>query len=211
MWIGFKRKDKVKTWGLAIAKRTSHRKATVSVARKLAVIMHAMWVDGAFYCGDPDASNADVSARAAAKRRKLLGAYAWPNASRLPIIDPMTATLSTWSSATSGRGPGTANERRYARFLACGRALWVRDGPRRSARDVAPSFPSKDVPRRIPCCRDAARSSCRRARKSARRTRTLLRSEDLVLARIRGPCRHRGDKRQWLRNAQGTRPIMTAG
>jgi hypothetical protein len=31
---------------LTIAKRTSHRKATVAVARKLAVIMHAMWVDG---------------------------------------------------------------------------------------------------------------------------------------------------------------------
>jgi transposase len=72
----FKRKDKVKTWGLMIAKRTSHRKATVAVARKLAVIMHAMWVDGTFYCGDPDAAKADVSARAAAKRRKLLGAYA---------------------------------------------------------------------------------------------------------------------------------------
>jgi transposase len=72
----FKRKDKVKTWGLAIAKRTSHRKATVAVARKLAVIMHAMWVEGTFYCGDPAASQADVSARAAVKERKLLGAHA---------------------------------------------------------------------------------------------------------------------------------------
>lgn len=72
----FKRKDKVKTWGLAIAKRTSHRKATVAVARKLAVIMHAMWVDGTFYCGDSAARAADVGARTAAKERKLLGAYA---------------------------------------------------------------------------------------------------------------------------------------
>jgi transposase len=72
----FKRKDKVKTWGLAIAKRSSHRKATVAVARKLAVIMHAMWVDGTFYCGDPAARATDVGARAAAKARKLLGAYA---------------------------------------------------------------------------------------------------------------------------------------
>jgi transposase len=72
----FKRKDKVKSWGMAIAKRTSHRKATVAVARKLAVIMHAMWVDGTFYCGDPAARAADVSARSAAKERKLLGAYA---------------------------------------------------------------------------------------------------------------------------------------
>jgi transposase len=70
----FKRKDNVKTSGLSIAKRTSHRKATVAVARKLAVIMHAMWVDGTFNCADPDAAKADVSARAAAKRRKLLGA-----------------------------------------------------------------------------------------------------------------------------------------
>ena len=38
----FTRKDKVKTWGLAIAKRTN-RKATVAVARKLAVILYAMW------------------------------------------------------------------------------------------------------------------------------------------------------------------------
>ena len=68
----FKRKDKVKTWGLAIARRTSHRKATVAVARKLAVIMHAMWVDGTFYCGDPTASKADVSARTAEKERRLL-------------------------------------------------------------------------------------------------------------------------------------------
>jgi transposase len=68
------KKDKVKSWGLIIAKRAGHRK--VAVARKLAVIMHAIWVDGTFYCGDPDASKADVSARAAAEEKKLLGAYA---------------------------------------------------------------------------------------------------------------------------------------
>jgi transposase len=68
----YKKKDKVKSWGLALAKRASHRKATVAVARKLAVIMHAMWVDGTFYCGDPDASPAEVKARATAKERKLL-------------------------------------------------------------------------------------------------------------------------------------------
>jgi transposase len=72
----FKRKDKVKSWGMAIARRSSHRKATVAVARKLAVIMHAMWVDGTFYCGDPAARATDVGARAAAKERKLLGGYA---------------------------------------------------------------------------------------------------------------------------------------
>ncbi|MPZ41509.1 MAG: IS110 family transposase [Rhizobiales bacterium] len=72
----FKRKDKVKTWGLAIAKRSCHRKACVAVARKLAVIMHAMWVDGTVYVGNPAASEKDVAARTSAKDRKLLGAHA---------------------------------------------------------------------------------------------------------------------------------------
>ena len=72
----FKRKDKVKSWGMAIDRRTSHSKVTVAVARKLAVIMHAMWVDGTFCCDDPDAAKADVGARAASKDRRLLGSYA---------------------------------------------------------------------------------------------------------------------------------------
>lgn len=72
----FKREDKVKSWGLMIAKRSCHRKACVAVARKLAVIMHAMWIDGTVYVGDPAARAADVTARAAAKQRKLLGAHA---------------------------------------------------------------------------------------------------------------------------------------
>ena len=42
-------------WGMALARRSCHRKATVAVARKLAVVMHAMWIDGTFYCGDPEA------------------------------------------------------------------------------------------------------------------------------------------------------------
>lgn len=71
----FKRKDKVKTWGQQIAKRSCHRKACVAVARKLAVIMHAMWIDGTFYVGDTALSEQDVAARAAVKDRKLLGAY----------------------------------------------------------------------------------------------------------------------------------------
>ena len=39
----FKGKDKVKSWGQEIAKRSCHRKACVAVARKLAVIMHAIY------------------------------------------------------------------------------------------------------------------------------------------------------------------------
>ena len=35
-------RDKVKSWGQQVAKRSCHRKACVAVARKLAVMMHAM-------------------------------------------------------------------------------------------------------------------------------------------------------------------------
>jgi hypothetical protein len=33
-------------WGMRLAKRNGLRKATVAVARKLAVVLHRMWVDG---------------------------------------------------------------------------------------------------------------------------------------------------------------------
>jgi transposase len=36
----------LKSWGMRVAKRSSLRKAKVAVARKLAVILHRMWVDG---------------------------------------------------------------------------------------------------------------------------------------------------------------------
>jgi transposase len=35
----------LKAWGLSIAKRSSMKKACVAVARKLAVLMHKMWVE----------------------------------------------------------------------------------------------------------------------------------------------------------------------
>ncbi len=42
----FKGKDKIKRWGAQLAKRSCHRKAAVAVARKPAVVMHAMWRHG---------------------------------------------------------------------------------------------------------------------------------------------------------------------
>ena len=36
----------LKAWGIRIAKRSGLGKAKVAVARKLAVILHRMWVDG---------------------------------------------------------------------------------------------------------------------------------------------------------------------
>jgi transposase len=40
------RRTPIKAWGLRIAKRSSLKNARVAVARKLAVTMHRMWVDG---------------------------------------------------------------------------------------------------------------------------------------------------------------------
>jgi hypothetical protein len=37
--------DLGKAWGMRLAKRNGLRKATVAVARKLAVILHRMWMD----------------------------------------------------------------------------------------------------------------------------------------------------------------------
>ncbi len=36
----------LKAWGLRLAKRNGMKKAQVAVARKLAVILHCIWVDG---------------------------------------------------------------------------------------------------------------------------------------------------------------------
>jgi hypothetical protein len=71
----FKGKDKVKSWGREIAKRSCRRKACVAVARRLAVIMDTMWSDGTFYVGDPAAGEADAAQRAHTKDCKVLGAY----------------------------------------------------------------------------------------------------------------------------------------
>lgn len=69
-------RDTLKAWGQKLAKTRCHAKAAVAVARKLAVIMHAMWRDGTEYDGG-DVAPADVAAaRWARKDRKHLGAYA---------------------------------------------------------------------------------------------------------------------------------------
>ena len=42
-----KRPARLKEWGLQIAERRGIKRARVAVARKLAVILHRMWLDGA--------------------------------------------------------------------------------------------------------------------------------------------------------------------
>ncbi len=41
-----KRWSSLKAWGARLMKRIGFKKATVAVARKLAVTLHAMWRDG---------------------------------------------------------------------------------------------------------------------------------------------------------------------
>ena len=74
MLTRYKGKTALKSWGQKIAKRC-HKKGVVAMARKLAVIMHAMWRDGTFYV---DRLHADDASNAAptAKDRKHLGAHA---------------------------------------------------------------------------------------------------------------------------------------
>ena len=36
----------LKAWGMKLAKRTGMKKAKVAIARKIAVILHCIWVDG---------------------------------------------------------------------------------------------------------------------------------------------------------------------
>ena len=46
MLTRYKRPLKLKDWALAIAKRSTMRKARIALARRLAIIMHAMLRDG---------------------------------------------------------------------------------------------------------------------------------------------------------------------
>lgn len=47
--LGRGKPNPLKAWGLRVAKRSSKKKACVAVARRLAVIMHAMWRDGTVF------------------------------------------------------------------------------------------------------------------------------------------------------------------
>lgn len=44
-----KQHSTLKAWGMKIAAKRGHKRAVVAVARKLAVIMHRMWIDGSRY------------------------------------------------------------------------------------------------------------------------------------------------------------------
>ena len=45
----YREHSRLRAWGVAIARRRGAKKARVAVARKLAVIMHRMWVSGTVF------------------------------------------------------------------------------------------------------------------------------------------------------------------
>ena len=59
----------LKAWGIRLAKRSGLRKAKVAVARKLAVILHRMWIDGTdFQWSSKDAADQPVQRRTSSRR-----------------------------------------------------------------------------------------------------------------------------------------------
>jgi transposase len=48
----------LKAWAMQIARRRGLKKAIVALARRLAVIMHRIWVDGTEFCWTRDAAAA---------------------------------------------------------------------------------------------------------------------------------------------------------
>ena len=46
----------LKAWGMAVAKRRGLHRAIVAVARKLAIILHRMWIDGTTFAWSQDAA-----------------------------------------------------------------------------------------------------------------------------------------------------------
>jgi transposase len=64
-----KKSCELKSWGLRLQKRVGARKAKVAVARRMAVILHRMWLDGTAFRYGPEtalAAPADVARAAAA-------------------------------------------------------------------------------------------------------------------------------------------------
>lgn len=59
----YKKPDRIKAWGLNLAKKKSHNKACIAIARKLAVVMHAMWTDGTCYEGGAESEPVDPAGK----------------------------------------------------------------------------------------------------------------------------------------------------
>ena len=62
LMVRCKKWSALKALGMSIAKRRGHKRAVVAVARKLAIVMHRMWLDGTeFRWTRTDGSHGDAS------------------------------------------------------------------------------------------------------------------------------------------------------
>ena len=61
----------LKAWAMQIARRRGIKKAIVALARRLAVIMHRIWVDGTEFRWTREVAKAQASCRIKCDRRKL--------------------------------------------------------------------------------------------------------------------------------------------
>ena len=59
----YKKPDRIKEWGLNLAKKKCHNQACIAIARKLAVVMHAMWTDGTCYEGGAESVPVDPAGK----------------------------------------------------------------------------------------------------------------------------------------------------
>jgi hypothetical protein len=62
-----KQRSALKAWGTQLAAKRGHKRAVVALARKLAVVMHRMWIDGTTFC--VSAADRDGERRTPARRR----------------------------------------------------------------------------------------------------------------------------------------------
>lgn len=72
----YRGKTALKTWGLKLAKGKCHAKAAVAVARKLVVIMHAMWRDGSEYVAGAGAAEKPAGKEGTRSRDAIAAAAA---------------------------------------------------------------------------------------------------------------------------------------
>ena len=109
----------LKAWGIRLAKKSGLRKAKVAVARKLAVILHRMWIDGTEFAGHqrrlpinlhsrttelPPASGTQRPCRDAGVGAIVPGFAMLNRAKRASHIDPLASSRAIMRRACTYRG-----------------------------------------------------------------------------------------------------------
>jgi len=78
LMVRCKKWSALRAWGMSIAKRPGHKRAVVAVARKLAIVMHRMWLDGTeFRWTRADGSQSDDTFAITSGAKRLRRSDAW--------------------------------------------------------------------------------------------------------------------------------------